>query len=115
SLTLLPDGIGKTDGIRIGGAVAAAMLALRDGDGANGAPLEYVFGVASGDYQSTPPNFPPQPQFTHWPNVTPFALRRANQFRPAAPPALTSDRYSDDVNEVQSLGVAGSTAATPDG
>jgi hypothetical protein len=35
-------------------------------------------------------------------------------FRPGAPSALTSDRYGDDVNEVQSLGIAGGTAATPD-
>ena len=114
SLTLVPEGVGKTEGIRIGQAVAEALLALRNHDGANQPPVPYVFGTAPGDYQSTPPNFPKQPQFTHWPNVTPFALRRANQFRPGVPPALTSDRYSDDVNEVQSLGVAGSTAATPD-
>ena len=114
SLTLVPDGADKTEGIRIGRAVAAAILALRSNDGANQAPVPYVFGTAPGDYQSTPPNFPKQPQFTHWPSVTPFALKRANQFRPGAPPALTSDRYSDDLNEVQSLGVAGSTAATLD-
>ena len=114
SLTLVPEGVGKTEGIRIGQAAAQALLALRNHDGASERPVPYVFGTAPGDYQSTPPNFPKQPQFTHWPNVTPFALRRANQFRPGVPPALTSDRYSDDVNEVQSLGVAGSTAATPD-
>jgi len=114
SLTLVPDGVSKIEGIRIGQVVAEAILSLRSHDGANQPPVPFVFGVAPGDYQSTPPNLPKQPQFTHWPNVTPFALRRANQFRPGAPPALTSDRYSDDVNEVQSLGVAGSTAATPD-
>src|SRR5580704_1069820 len=114
SLTLVPDGDDKTDGIRIGQAVGNAILALRSQDGSNAPPVPYVFGTAPGDYQSTPPNFPKQPQFTHWPNVTPFALRRANQFRPGAPPALTSDRYSDDLNEVQALGIAGSTAATPD-
>ena len=114
SLTLVPDGVSKIEGIRIGQAVAEAILSLRSNDGANQPPVPYVFGTAPGDYQSTPPNFPKQPQFTRWPNVTTFALRRANQFRPGAPPALTSDRYSDDVNEVQSLGMAGSTAATPD-
>jgi hypothetical protein len=41
-------------------------------------------------------------------------LERANQFRPGPPPALTSDTYSDDFNEVKSLGMAGSTTATPD-
>jgi hypothetical protein len=114
SLALVPEDVGKTEGIRIGQAAAQAVLALRNHDGASEPPVPYVFGTAPGDYQSTPPNFPKQPQFTHWPNVTPFALQRANQFRPGVPPALTSDRYSDDVNEVQSLGVGGSTAATPD-
>ena len=51
-----------------------------------------------------PPNFPPQPQFTHWSHVTPFALERANQFRPGPPPALNSDTYSDGFNEVKALG-----------
>jgi hypothetical protein len=114
SLTRVPDGVGKTEGIRIGQAAAQAILALRSNDGADQPPIPYVFGTAPGDYQSTPPNFPKQPQFTHWRNVTPFALRRANQFRPGAPPRLTSDRYSADVNEIQSVGVAGSTTAPPD-
>ena len=63
---------------------------------------------------SRPPNCPKQPQFTNWSQVTPFALERANPFRPGPPPALTSDTYSDVFNEVKSLGIAGSTAATAD-
>jgi len=114
SLGLVQDGVAKTEGIRIGQTVAQAILSLRSNDGANQAPLPYVFGTAPGNYQSTPPNFPKQPQFTQWRNVTPFALKQADQFRPGPPPALTSDRYGDDVNEVQSFGVAGGTAATPD-
>jgi PAP2 superfamily len=114
SLTLVPDGVSKTEGIRIGQAVADAILSLRSNDGANQPPVPYVFGTVPGDYQSTPPNFPKQPQFTHWRNVTPFALRRADQFRPGAPPRLPSDRYRSDVDEVQSLGVAAGTTATPD-
>ena len=35
SLTLVPDRVGKPEGIRIGQAVAQAMLALRSNDGAN--------------------------------------------------------------------------------
>jgi hypothetical protein len=114
SLALEQDGVAKTEGIRIGQAAAQAILSLRSNDGANQPPVPYVFGTAPGDYQSTPPNFPKQPQFTHWRSVTPFALKQADQFRPGPPPALTSDRYGDDVNEVQSFGVAGGTAATPD-
>jgi len=52
--------------------------------------------------------------FTHWPNVTPFALLSANQFRPGPPPALTSQTYTNDFNEVKTLGPPHSPAATPD-
>src|SRR6476661_10516928 len=105
---------GKADGISIGNTVADRILALRSNDGSNAQPTPYVFGNAPGDYQSTPPNFPKQPQFTHWSRVTPFALESASQFRPGSPPALTSDTYSDDFNEVQSLGIMNGTAATAD-
>src|SRR6516165_8691878 len=106
--------VGKAEGIRIGNTVADRILALRSNDGSNAQPIPYFFGNASGDYQSTPPNFPKQPQFTHWSRVTPFALESAGQFRPGGPPKLTSDRYSDAFDQVKSLGIAGSTTATAD-
>jgi membrane-associated phospholipid phosphatase len=114
SLAQIPDGKDKAQGVLIGQQVADRLLALRSNDGSNAPPIPYVFGKAPGDYQSTPPNFPPQPQFTHWSRVTPFALPHANQFRPGPPPALTSDTYSDDFNEIKSAGIANSTTATPD-
>jgi len=114
SLAEIPDGNDKVEGIRIGQAVADRILALRANDGSNAPPILYVFGTAPGDYQSTPPNFPPQPQFTHWSRVTPFALERASQFRPGPPPALTSDAYSDAFNQIKSLGIVNSTTATAD-
>jgi hypothetical protein len=105
---------GKADGISIGNTVADRILALRSNDGSNAQPIPYVFGNAPGDYQSTPPNFPKQPQFTHWSRVTPFALESASQFRPGGPPRLAGDRYSDAFDQVKLLGIAGSTTATPD-
>ena len=105
---------GKADGISIGNTVADRILASRSNDGSNAQPIPYVFGNAPGDYQSTPPNFPNQPQFTHWSRVTPFALESASQFRPGGPPRLTGDRYSDAFDQVKLLGIAGSTTATPD-
>ena len=114
SLAQIPDGNDKVEGIRIGQTVADRILALRSNDGSNAKPIPYVFGTAPGDYQSTPPNFPAQPQFTHWSHVTPFALERASQFRPGPPPALTSDAYSDAFNQIKSLGIANSTTATTD-
>jgi hypothetical protein len=114
SLAQIADGKGKTQGIAIGVAVADRILALRSNDGANASPIPYIFGTAPGDYQSTPPNFPPQPQLTQWSHVTPFALNRADQFRPGPPPKLTSDEYTDAFNEIESLGVENSTTATAD-
>jgi hypothetical protein len=114
SLAQIPDGNGKAEGVLIGQDVADRILAARSNDGSNAPPIPYVFGTAPGDYQSTPPNFAPQPQFTNWSHVTPFALERANQFRPGPPPTLASDAYSDAFNEVKSLGIANSTTATAD-
>jgi hypothetical protein len=114
SLAQITDGADKTTGIDVGRAVALAILTLRSDDGSAAAPIPYAFGNIPGDYQSTPPNFPAQPVFTHWPRVTPFALERAKQFRLGPPPALTSAEYSAVFNEVKSLGIVNSTAATAD-
>src|SRR5262249_6294401 len=113
ALAQLPKG-GQADGVIIGNTVADRILALRVNDGSNAQPIPYVFGNAPGDYQSTPPNFPKQPQFTHWSRVTPFALESAGQFRPGGPPKPTSDRYADTFEQVKSLGTANSTTATAD-
>jgi membrane-associated phospholipid phosphatase len=113
-LSSVPDGAAKTQGLTLGQTVADRILALRTNDGSNVKLTPYVFGMAPGDYQSTPPNFPPQPQFTHWPGVMPFAIQRANQFRPEPPPALTSSAYADAFNEIKPLGVTNSTTATAD-
>jgi len=114
SLAKIPDGPDKSAGIDVGIAVAQAIVKLRSEDGSATTPIPYVFGTAPGNYQSTPPNFPKQPVFTHWPRVTPFALKQANQFRPGPPPRLSSAEYAAVFNEVKSLGVANSAAATPD-
>jgi membrane-associated phospholipid phosphatase len=114
SLAQIPDGANKTQGVRIGHVVADSILARRSNDGSAAQPIPFVFGRAPGDYQSTPPNFPPQPQFTHWSHLTPFALERANQFRPGPPPSLTSKRYGDGLNEIKSLGIVNSATASAD-
>ena len=114
SLASIPEDEHKTEGMSVGKTVADRTLDLRSQDGSAAPPRPYVFGDKPGDYQSTPPNFPPQPQFTHWAGVRPFALARADQFRPGPPPALASPQYSRGFNEVQAFGVAGSTAASQD-
>src|SRR6202043_790074 len=46
--------------------------------------------------------------------VTPFALARADEFRPGPPPQLTSDEYTRVFNEVKSLGLITSKTRTPE-
>src|ERR1700730_7343862 len=89
-LAELPDNAGKAEGITVGQEVASLLLALRSVDGANAAQPPFVPGNQPGDYQLTAPNFAPA-DFTQWPNVIPFALQRADEFRPGPPPALTSE------------------------
>lgn len=113
SLAKIPDGPEKTAGMDVGRAVAQAIVTLRMDDGSGALPIPYMFGTAPGAYQSTPPNFPKQPAFTHWSHVTPFAIKRAQQFRPGPPPHLSSPEYTAAFNEVKALGIANSTAATP--
>jgi hypothetical protein len=100
-------------GIRVGERVADALLAARANDGANVAPTPYTPQPGPGEYQLTPPSFSPA-AFTQTAHVTPFALTGPSQFRPPAPPALTSTRYANDFNELKSLGQLGSTTRTTD-
>jgi PAP2 superfamily len=114
SLAPILDGADKTEGISVGQHVADTIMALRSHDGSDAQRIPYVFGSAPGNYQSTPPNFPKQPQFTHWSQVTPFALETANQFRPGPPPALTSETYSEGFNEIKAFGITNSPASSAD-
>jgi len=112
-LAQIAEGPDKTDGIAVGETVAAQILAFRKEDGANVTPPPFNAGTDAGDYQLTPPNFAPA-DFTQWPAVTPFALARADEFRPSPPPRLTSDAYARAFNEVKSLGILNSTTRTPE-
>jgi hypothetical protein len=110
-LAQVPDGPAKDKGVSLGDEVASDLLTIRANDGSNVAPPPFTAGTNPGDYRSTPPNFA-TPVFTTWGQVTPFVLDRGDQFRPAAPPALTSDAYAAAINEVESLGSAASTTRT---
>src|SRR3989441_4697603 len=112
-LATIPDGAGKQQGIQVGQAVAARLIAIRANDGSAATPEPFVPGNQPGNYRPTPPKFP-APVFTNWGKVTPFVLNNAAQFRPAPPPALTSQAYADALNEVESLGQNTSTTRTPD-
>jgi hypothetical protein len=123
ALAAIPDGSAKIDGIAAGQAAAAAILARRKTDGAT-AVVPYTPGSVPGAWQPTPNPVPPDPDaggaglipafLPGWGQVTPFALETGAQFRPAGPPALTSEEYARDYNEVQSLGEKSGAARSED-
>jgi len=110
----IPEGRAKRNGLTIGRAAAAAIVALRADDGADTLLVDagYPQGDAPGEYRFTP-------GFTFafapgWGEVTPFALYDASQFRAPPPYRVTSRRFAADFNEVKSLGSATSSTRTPD-
>jgi hypothetical protein len=111
ALSAIPDSTSKAQGIAVGQAVAAAILARRANDGAVPELIvtDYPQGDAPGEYRFTPGfNFVFAPG---WANVTPFVLDRASQFRPRAPYKLSSSKYAADYNEIKALG--GDDITTP--
>lgn len=104
-LVLIPDGPAKAAGVALGSEVAAGVVRLRANDGRGVALAPYVSGTAPGAFRSASPN----PVFRHFPAIRPFALERLDQFRPPAPPALTSASYATAFNETRALGGATST------
>jgi len=112
SLSTIPDGPAKINGIAVGQQTAAGIIALRANDGRD-ATVTYSPGSGPGVWAPTPPGFLPAaaPEAAH---VQPFALNSPSQFRAEPPPALTSDTWARDYNEVKSLGVATGSARTPE-
>ena len=112
-LATIPDGTGKAQGTAVGHLAATLALASRANDGSNVTPPAIPAGTQPGQYRPAPPAFTP-PVFTQWPGVTPFVLQSADQFRPAAPPDVTSTAYAQALDEVKTLGEKTSTARTAD-
>lgn len=113
SLALLPDGSPKADGVTVGKAAAAAIIALRANDGATPVQTFLPTSSAPGVWQPTPPAFGPGVLF-NWKNVTPFAVLSSSQFRVNAPPDLTSPKYTRSYNEVATVGDVNSTMRPQD-
>jgi hypothetical protein len=110
--SITDDPTAKTNGVAVGQQTAAGILALRANDGRD-ATVTYSPGSGPGVWQPTPPGFlaAAAPEAAH---VQPFALNSPSQFRAEPPPALTSETWARDYNEVKSLGVATGSTRTPE-
>ncbi|MBK8232613.1 MAG: hypothetical protein IPK72_19040 [Candidatus Eisenbacteria bacterium] len=101
-LAQVPDGQAKLDGIEVGHAVAANMIAARANDGSNFDPT-YVGENTPGHWRPTYPDFRTGCHAA-WGDVTPFGLASGDQFAPPPPPALDSPEYFEHWNEVRLYG-----------
>ena len=115
STSLSGRGLSADDpGVGYGRLAAAAILAARADDGS--AQAQYLY-TAPG--AGTPGVWVPisgaanaQALLPGWGGVTPFVLKSGSQFRPDPPPALDSEQYAEDYNEVKLVGALNSTVRT---
>jgi hypothetical protein len=117
----------RNQGVAVGRAAGAAMLALRKDDGVT-RDAPYTPGMGPGKWRPHPNPVPANPPIANpdaargylpaavpgWGNVTPFTLLSSSQFWLPGPPALTSATYARDFNEVKSVGGKVSTVRTAD-
>ncbi|MBI1367888.1 MAG: phosphatase PAP2 family protein [Planctomycetes bacterium] len=108
-LAQVSDGADKLAGIMLGQEVAAAILASRANDQSN-LSNPYVGGSGPGQWEPTEMGPGGNAWGPEWYMVTPWAISSHDQFRPPAPPELTSQEYADAFNEVKEKGaLVGST------
>ena len=116
---LADKGLDGDPGILVGQQVAARILPLRRAN-PNPLPAPFVGGMEIGVWRPTPSFLgnPPapvpfSPMATPWmADFDPFTLTSPTRFRAPPAPALTSDRYTRDYNEVMEFGSLTSTKRT---
>ena len=104
ALAALLDGAAKDDGIAVGEAAAAALIAARTNDGAAPPQFRVPGAAVPGEWQATVGCPPAGGILAHWQNVLPFGIETADQLRSAPPPALASHEYTASFNEVKRVG-----------
>jgi hypothetical protein len=97
-LAAIPESDAKSDGTKLGEAVAAKALEARADDGSS-APDAYRPVTTPGVYIPTALTVAPQ-----WPDLKPFAMTSPSQFRPKPPISLASEQWAKDYNEIKELG-----------
>ena len=106
ALAQIPDGPAKHAGIGAGESAAQALFARR-ADPADPRAHPYRPQAHPGVYVPTV-----TPAAPHWPQRSPWLMTHSAQFRPAAPPDLTSERWSQDYDEVKAYGAKASIKRT---
>lgn len=106
SLAGITDGEARSKGVELGKQAAAGIIALRTNDGSN-TPEDYRPATTAGVY--VPTTMPIESTSS---KIRPFAMTSASQFRAAPPPALTSETWTRDFNEIREIGSLASARRT---
>ncbi|MEY9183632.1 hypothetical protein ABIG06_005208 [Bradyrhizobium sp. USDA 326] len=106
TLSGIPDTEGRANGIELGRTAAAGVIAFRADDGSD-AQENYRPYTTAGVYVPTV-----VPIASTAGTTTPWVMTSASQFRPAPPPALDSETWSRDVNEIRAIGARSSAIRT---
>jgi hypothetical protein len=104
SLAELHQGKSRDQGVAVGTAAAAAMIALRAQDGSAPPEFHLPTSTAAGEWQMTPGCPAAGGILVHWRNLQPFAIETTAQFRSSPPPKLSSLRYAIHFNELRLVG-----------
>jgi VCPO second helical-bundle domain len=108
SLAAVADAESKSAGVELGRQAAQGIIALRANDG-SAAPESYRPNTSPGVYVPTT-----VPLFSTVGATTPWILETGSQFRPGPPPALDSETWTRDVNEIREFGARNSAIRTPE-
>jgi hypothetical protein len=112
----VPEGRAKANGIKLGRAAAAAILARRANDGARHREprvgIDFMTSDAPGRWRQDPISEHPLALGARWGEVRPFVLRSGDQFRVPPPPELDGREYAAAYHEVKTLGGDGVTTPT---
>ncbi len=111
-LNAIADVNARNLGVALGQQIADNLMAFCDTDGWSN-EVKYVPTMEPGTWNPTFPDYTP-PITPHWGNLRPWTLDTSDQFRPPAAPALDSERYAQEFNQVKELGARNSATRTAD-
>jgi hypothetical protein len=100
----IPEGAARSKGIALGREAAAQVVALRSIDGSD-ATESYRPRTQPGVY--VPTTLPVNATLG---GITPWTMASPSQFRPGPPPALKSETWTRDLNEIREFGARNSKA-----
>ena len=112
----IQDAVARGNGIDLGHRAAAAILALRAGDGSERTEprvgVDLITSDQPGKWRRDPISQLPLALGAYWGGVKPFVLHSADQFRVPPPPALEGPQYAAAFDEVKHLGGDGGVTPT---